>query len=160
MSEAMVEERPDHPPGPAGVWPVGSETILLAEDEPAVRAVAARTLRSLGYRVLEAVHGRQALEVARGHVGPLHLLVTDLVMPHLDGPGLAAELHRERPEVRILFTSGYPSDVLSARTRGDAATLSKPYDPEALARRVRELLDEEPDERARQPTCAAGSVVS
>lgn len=160
MSDARAEERLVGPSGPAGAWPSGSETILLAEDEPAVRAVAARTLRSLGYRVIEAVHGRQALEVARGHGGPLHLLVTDLVMPHLDGPALAAELRCDRPEIRILFTSGYPPDVLSGMTRGEVATLSKPYDPEALARRVRQLLDEAPDERARQATCASGSVIS
>ncbi len=134
---------PEDPPPQAGARRGGSETILLAEDEPAVRAVAARTLRSQGYTVLEAAHGPEALEVARRHVGSVHLLVSDLVMPHLDGPALVTELHRDRPEVRVLFTSGYPSDVLAGTTRTDAAVLSKPYDPEGLTRRVREVLDEE-----------------
>ena len=151
---------PDDAPTAARAWRDGggSETILLAEDEPAVRAVAARTLRSLGYTVLEAAHGREALELARRHVGPVHLLVTDLVMPYLDGPRLATELHRERLETRVLFTSGYPSDVLSGRTRTDAAMLSKPYDPEALARRVRELLDEVPISEERRAICGSGST--
>jgi two-component system cell cycle sensor histidine kinase/response regulator CckA len=144
---------PEEPPPAASAQRRGSETILLAEDEPAVRAIAARTLRSLGYTVLEAAHGREALELARRHLGPMHLLVSDLVMPHLDGHGLAAELHGERPEVRVLFTTGYPSDVLSSTTRTDAAILSKPYDPQELARRVREMLDEQRKSVAR-PTCA------
>jgi two-component system, cell cycle sensor histidine kinase and response regulator CckA len=144
LSFPLVEcEAPADPPTAAPVERGGSETILLAEDEPGVRAVAARTLRSLGYTVLEAAHGREALELARRHEGRVHLLVSDLVMPHLDGRALVSELRRERPEVRVLFTSGYPSEVLSGTTRTDAAVLSKPYDPHQLGRRVRELLDQE-----------------
>jgi two-component system, cell cycle sensor histidine kinase and response regulator CckA len=154
LSFPRVESAPpQEQPSSAGAER-GSETILLAEDEPAVRAVAARTLRSLGYTVLEAAHGREALELARQHAGPVHLLVSDLVMPHLDGRGLVAELHRERPEVRVLFTTGYPSDVLSGTTRAGAAILSKPYDRQELGRRVRELLDRETRGRARRATCA------
>jgi two-component system, cell cycle sensor histidine kinase and response regulator CckA len=144
LSFPRVEcDQPEEPPPQAVAWRGGSETILLAEDEPAVRAVAARTLRSLGYTVLEAAHGLEALEVARGHLGPVHLLVSDLVMPHLDGPALLTELRRERPEIRVLFTSGYPSEVLSGTMRTEAAVLSKPYDLAGIARRVRELLDQE-----------------
>jgi two-component system cell cycle sensor histidine kinase/response regulator CckA len=150
VESAPPEEAPSRPGAGRG----GSETILLAEDEPSVRAVAVRTLRSLGYTVLEAANGRDALELARRHAGPVHLLVSDLVMPHLDGPGLVAELHRERPEVRVLFTTGYPSDVLSGTTRAGAAILCKPYDRQELGRRVRELLDRGTRGRARQATCA------
>jgi CheY-like chemotaxis protein len=121
----------------------GTETILLAEDEAVVRRVAARTLRSLGYTVLEAAHGREALELAGRHTGPVHLLVTDVIMPHVSGRALADELRHGRPELRVLFTSGYPSDVLSnAMLRNGGSILNKPYDPCVLARRVREMLDE------------------
>ncbi len=128
---------------PAEPHPVlgGTETILLAEDEASVRRIAARTLRSLGYTVLEAVHGADALEVAADHGGPVHLLITDVIMPQLSGKHLAAELRRERPELRVLFTSGYPSDVLTdAALQDGVAFIGKPYEPVCLARRVRSVL--------------------
>jgi CheY-like chemotaxis protein len=122
--------------------PGGVETILLAEDEGVVRRCAARTLRSLGYTVLEAAHGREALELARRHVGQVDLLVTDVIMPHLSGQALAEELCHERSGLKVLFTSGYPADVLSSATQLNGHILNKPYEPALLARRVRELLDD------------------
>lgn len=123
--------------------PRGSETILLAEDEASVRSSAARRLRSLGYTVLEAADGLEALEVAAAHAGPLHLLITDVIMPRLSGRTLATELRRERPELRVLFTSGYPTDLLTdAALQSEVAFIGKPYDSVALARRVREVLRE------------------
>jgi two-component system cell cycle sensor histidine kinase/response regulator CckA len=129
-------------PSERGAMPSGTETILLAEDEAVVRRVASRTLRSLGYTVLEAAHGREALELAGRHAGPVHLLVTDVIMPHVSGRALADELRQERPELRVLFASGYPADALSHATwRNGEDILNKPYDPSVLARRVREMLD-------------------
>jgi two-component system, cell cycle sensor histidine kinase and response regulator CckA len=119
------------------------ETILLAEDEAVVRRIALRTLRMLGYTVLEAMHGRDALELANSYEGPIHLLITDDVMPHLGGRALASELRRRRPGVRVLFTSGYPEDRWAAPgAAGRDGYLGKPYDPSALARRVRDMLDD------------------
>jgi CheY-like chemotaxis protein len=139
----VEEERPEAPP-PAepGGTPGGTETILLAEDEAVVRAVAARTLRTLGYTVLEACHGPEALAVAARYGGPIDLLVTDVVMPHMSGRTLADTLARSHPGMPVLFTSGYPAQVLSASVLGGRALLNKPYDPDRLARLVRQLLDE------------------
>jgi two-component system, cell cycle sensor histidine kinase and response regulator CckA len=131
------------PPLSAESAPVagGTETILLAEDEAPVRSIAARTLRSLGYTVLEAVDGVDALEAAAGHSGPVHLLITDVIMPHLSGRTLAAALRRERPELKVLFTSGYPADLLTdAALQPGVAFISKPYESVCLARRVRSVL--------------------
>jgi two-component system cell cycle sensor histidine kinase/response regulator CckA len=135
------------PPLPLRVDPPevarGSETILLAEDEPAVRSIAARRLRSLGYTVLEAANGLEALEVAASHPGTVHLLISDVIMPQLSGKTLANELRRQRPEMRVLFTSGYPPDLLTdAALQSEVAFISKPYDSLALAHRVREVLME------------------
>jgi DNA-binding NtrC family response regulator len=80
--------------------------------------------------------------VAGRHAGPVHLLVADVVMPHMNGRALAEELRRERTELRVLFTSGYPADLLTgAKRQGSGTLLGKPYDPEGLARIVREVLD-------------------
>ncbi|HEY7725483.1 MAG TPA: PAS domain S-box protein [Anaeromyxobacteraceae bacterium] len=116
----------------------GNETILLAEDEPQVRAIAARVLSGRGYVVLQASDGAQALRAAAAHAGPIHLLVTDVVMPELGGRDLAERLAADRPGLRVLFTSGYTAGGLAE----GAAFLPKPFTPDQLASRVRELLDE------------------
>jgi PAS domain S-box-containing protein len=137
--EAAAEEREERPPGSPG----GHETILLVEDEPMVRSVAARALRARGYQVLEAEGGARALEIARAHRGPIHLLVTDVVMPQMSGLELAAQFARARPETRVLYASGYterPAGLRGALERG-IEFLPKPYVPETLTRRVREVLD-------------------
>jgi len=122
--------------------PAGSETVLLVEDEDAVRALAREVLRRHGYVVLEARHGVDALRVAERHADEIHLLIADVVMPHMSGRELAERLATVRPAMKILFMSGYadhalvPDDVTP-----DAAFLQKPFTPELLARRVRRILD-------------------
>jgi two-component system cell cycle sensor histidine kinase/response regulator CckA len=124
--------------------PRGSETILLVEDEPDVRTLASEVLTEHGYTVLQGRHGNEALEVSARHPGPIHLLLTDVVMPQLGGRELAARLRAVRPDTRVLFTSGYIDDgILRHRVSPSERTplLAKPYTPDALLRRVRELLD-------------------
>src|SRR5690606_38621252 len=89
----------------------GTETILVVEDEAAIRAVVRRVLERAGYVVLEADSGHEARRRIAEHAGLLHLVMTDLVMPGMTGAELAAELRRTHPEIRILLTSGYSSDV-------------------------------------------------
>jgi len=121
----------------------GRETVLLAEDDPAVRDVTSEILAQRGYRVLRAPDGQSALEIARSHAGEIPLLVTDIVMPGMTGPELATALQAERPGVRVLYMSGYTDD--SVVRHGVLAEgmpyLQKPFTPDALARKVRELLD-------------------
>jgi signal transduction histidine kinase/CheY-like chemotaxis protein len=134
------------PPGPPVRPPTGSETVLVVEDEPQLRALMRRTLAGRGYAVLEAEHGRQALEIAAAHPGAIHLLLTDVVMPHLSGKELAERLLALRPGLRVLFISGYSDEAIERHgvlTPG-AMYLQKPVLPDALARSVREVLDAEP----------------
>ncbi len=121
----------------------GTETILLAEDEPAVRAVARATLRRCGYEVLEAARGEEALQIASRNP-TIHLLVTDVVMPEMSGIELAERLRRERPTLRVLYVSGYTEHMMPAGDRGDASAsfMAKPFRPADLAARVRRVLDE------------------
>ena len=124
----------------------GTETVLLAEDEPAVRAVAREALEDHGYRVIEAANGVEALAVARGHIGPLHLLITDMVMPQMGGRELAQRLLAVRPTMRVLFMSGYTDDahVRQGVSEATSSFLHKPFAIGAFARKVRETLDAEP----------------
>jgi CheY-like chemotaxis protein len=119
-----------------------SETILLVEDEEAVRALTGEVLRRHGYEVIEAAHGRQALELALRFVAPIHLLLTDIVMPYMNGPDLAGRLVSSRPGTKVLFMSGYTAHAAVRRElSAGAACLQKPFTPDALARTVRGLLD-------------------
>ena len=113
--------------------PVGWETVLLVEDEDAVRALAREVLRRHGYVVLEARHGVDALRVAERHADDIHLLVTDVVMPHMSGRELAERLATVRPAMKMLFMSGYTDHALvhDDVTPG-AAFLQKPFTPEVL----------------------------
>jgi CheY-like chemotaxis protein len=124
--------------------PRGHETLLLADDEVAVRALSGDVLRQSGYTVLEAGHGHEALRVAEGHAGPIHLLVSDVVMPELDGRQLAERLRQVRPELKVLFVSGYTGDEELRQGVRQAAVhfLPKPYTPLALATKVRAVLDQ------------------
>jgi PAS domain S-box-containing protein len=121
----------------------GRETVLLVEDEAAVRALARRALQRFGYRVLEAADGQAALALARRLEDPIDLLLTDVVMPEMGGRELALHLARERPSTRVLYTSGYTDTAVLQDEIRDAvvAFLPKPYTPEDLARKVRDVLD-------------------
>ena len=127
------------PPPAAG----GHETVLLAEDDSAVRDVASEILAQKGYRVLRAPDGQSALEIARSHAGEIRLLVTDIVMPGMTGRELAIALAAERPGVRVLYMSGYTDDAVVRHGVLVEGTpyLQKPFSPDALARKVREILD-------------------
>jgi PAS domain S-box-containing protein len=137
-----AEERAPVPAEPAAApTSRGSETVLLVEDDPLVRRVTARTLRSAGYAVVEATDGSDALRVAAEGPAP-DLLVTDLVMPHMGGEALAARFRADHPDARVLLISGYTDHGIDPRALGDdVAFLQKPFPPAALARKVRELLD-------------------
>ena len=121
----------------------GTETILVVDDEPAVRGVGARTLRRLGYRVLEAGSGAEALDIAVQHPEPIDLLVTDVVMPGMAFAAYIDRFERENGETRLLFVSGYTDDLLDgsgALERG-AVFVQKPLTPSVLGPKVREALD-------------------
>jgi PAS domain S-box-containing protein len=120
-----------------------SETILLVEDEDAVRNLTRRLLENGGYTVLQASDAESAMEVADSHPGRLDMLLTDVVMPGLSGPELARRLLTSRPRLRVLYVSGYPDEAMASQglLEPDASFLQKPFTPETLARRVREILD-------------------
>jgi PAS domain S-box-containing protein len=122
----------------------GNETILLVEDEPAVRKLARISLEAKGYRVLEAGNGVKALLEADRYPGPIHLLVTDVVMPEMGGRQLAETLQARRPELRILYTSGYTDDAVVRHGVSESTDrfLQKPFGPVALTAKVRAVLDE------------------
>ena len=121
----------------------GRETILLVEDEEVVRRVAHRILAAYGYTVLDARDGHDAVQVLEGQAGPVHLVLTDLVMPGMNGRELARELSTRRPEMKILFMSGYAENgiVNQGVLEEGIAYIQKPFEARVLARRVRELLD-------------------
>ncbi len=121
----------------------GSETILLVEDDPDVRAVTLRSLRSGGYGVLAACNGIEALELLANHRGRLELLVTDVVMPGPNGRQLAEAVRKEWPELRVLFVSGHSQEVLDHRgvLIEGIDLLPKPYTSASLLERVRKALD-------------------
>jgi len=124
------------------IMPEGRERILIVEDEPLVMKLAVRVLKHLGYTVLSAPNGEQALDLARRTDDPIHLLLTDVVMPIISGPELAERLGKERPEMAVVLTSGYTTDTSAhMETQDSAAILAKPYTPQALAVKVREILD-------------------
>jgi hypothetical protein len=120
----------------------GWETVLLVEDEDAVRALAREVLRRHGYVVLEARHGVDALRMAERHPDDIHLMITDLVMPHMGGRNLVERLAAVRPKMKVLFMSGYTDHALMHRdlTPG-TAFLQKPFTPDAFVRKVRSVLD-------------------
>jgi signal transduction histidine kinase/ActR/RegA family two-component response regulator len=122
----------------------GRETILVAEDEDPVRKILVSSLTRAGYRVLEAPDGPSALSRARDHDGPIHLLVTDVVMPGMRGPELAERLSRARRGVRVLYISGYTDQANLDGNEGlRTAFLAKPFTPEELRTVVRVVLDDE-----------------
>ncbi|MGB8355517.1 MAG: response regulator [Chthoniobacteraceae bacterium] len=122
----------------------GTETIMVVEDEPAVRQLASSILEWQGYRVLRANNGEDGLRIAKEYKdGPIGLVVTDVIMPLMGGKAMAGWLKEANPEIKILFTSGYTDDAIASHGGLDAgvAFLPKPYLPATLTRMVRELLD-------------------
>ena len=129
----------------------GGETILLVEDEDGVRAVGRRILAAQGYTVLEAFDGAEALTVAAGHAGVIDLLVTAVVMPRKTGPEVATELLAQRPELRVLYVSGYADEAIVPLTLAgtETAFVQKPFTHDVMAAAVRELLDRDDEHLGR-----------
>ncbi len=121
----------------------GTETVLLVEDEGSLRRAAVEFLSLRGYTVLEAQDGLEALSITRTHVSPIHLTVTDVVMPHMSGGELARELEKLRPDTKLLFLSGYPGETVVDHKvfEADSNFLQKPFTLNQLAKKVRTVLD-------------------
>jgi PAS domain S-box-containing protein len=126
-----------------GRLPAGKETVLVIEDEEEVRRLAGTILRKQGYRVLEASHGEEALQIADEHKGPIHLLLTDVVMPKTNGPEIARRIMHFCPKMKILYMSGYLDKENFTKVLPDrwVAFLQKPFTVEGLIGKVREVLD-------------------
>jgi PAS domain S-box-containing protein len=122
---------------------IGRETILLVEDDPSVRGLVQEALRLSGYEVLVARHGIEALLTGAKHMGPIHLLLTDVAMPQMSGPEVAEKLTGVRPEIKVLYMSGYPDHPVFEQGgfKRDTAFLQKPFTPHVLTQKVREVLD-------------------
>ena len=122
----------------------GTETILLVEDEDALREVLVRVLKAKGYNVLSSSHARDAFDLIRLHGGPINLLITDVILPEIRGPQLAEQLSKIYPDMRILYMSGFTDNALmhSGSLPQSTLFLQKPFTPDVLLRRVRDILDE------------------
>jgi len=141
-----VEDEADRPPAvaePPAARAITSELLLLVEDEASVRELLRELLETAGYSVLEASRPAEALRIAQSRAEPIHLLITDVVMPEMTGPELARRLVEMRPGLRMLFLSGYTEGVVVDRgLLGDGAHfLQKPFTGDALEAKVREVLD-------------------
>jgi PAS domain S-box-containing protein len=125
--------------------PRGNETVLLVEDDPSVRDLAHRLLIGQGYKVLEAANGEEALRVAQENIGEkIHLLLTDVVMPQMGGKELSEKLKQLRPDIGVLYTSGYTDNAIVHHGTLESGTnfLQKPFSPKTLSHKVREVLDQ------------------
>jgi two-component system, cell cycle sensor histidine kinase and response regulator CckA len=123
--------------------PRGRERILVVEDEEVVRNLTVRMLHTLGYQTLQAADGAEALEICRNHSEPIHLILTDMVMPHMSGREFVDELRRVRGGFRVLFVSGYGSEdaIGGVPISPDTPLIQKPFTRDSLARKIREVLD-------------------
>jgi two-component system cell cycle sensor histidine kinase/response regulator CckA len=129
-------------PRPEAAAVNGTETVLLVEDEDALRSLLRELLESAGYVVLEAAHGVDAMSVARDHAGPIHLLLSDMVMPQMTGRELADRLTRLRPGIKVLYMSGYSAGASPHHELPpDAAYIEKPFTADSLGSAIRALLD-------------------
>src|SRR5204862_2149088 len=123
----------------------GIGTVMLVEDEDPVRIFGARALRNKGYKVLEAKSGEAALELIQTADGPIDLLITDVVMPNMDGPALVREVREIHPDMKVIFISGYTEDAFRQRldTDSDIHFLPKPFSLKQLAGKVKEVISGE-----------------
>lgn len=139
---ASAAEAPAEPPLPS-MLPRGTETILLVEDDEAMRQLTMNCLASFGYRALVARDPEQAILVASQESGPIHLLLTDVVMPGASGRQVAEGLSIARPEMKVLYVSGYTADLIADHgvLESDVALLEKPFTREELVNKVRQVLD-------------------
>lgn len=135
----------DSQPKPLSLAAHGSETILVAEDEEPLRNIIVRSLEKYGYHVLQAGNGIEAVQTSTNYKNPIHLLLTDTVMPKMNGQVLAEELTTQRPQMRILFMSGYPLEILpqNGKIVSSIHLIQKPFSNETLARRIREILEQQ-----------------
>jgi CheY-like chemotaxis protein len=133
----------ERPPQVIASSPHGWETLLLVEDEAAVRASTGEFLVRCGYTLVTAENGEEALRVSRDYSGPIHLMITDVVMPKMGGPQLAAQLLAERPDMKALFVSGYAENTALHHASMDVTSrfLSKPFSLSTLANKIREVLE-------------------
>jgi two-component system cell cycle sensor histidine kinase/response regulator CckA len=136
--EDATEAAPETPLPPEGV----TGTVLVVDDQPQVRGLAARALRRRGFRVLEASTGREGLAVAAGYDGEIALVVSDIVMPEMGGPAMVRELKTQRPGLRVLFTSGYAKSAFAENilSQDGAEFIGKPYGVADLAARVQRMV--------------------
>jgi len=141
-TEASMSARLDTNEAPAGKDLTGCGTVLLVEDEDPVRKFGARALRNKGYKVIEAESGEAALEVIRNAAEKIDLLITDVVMPRLDGPGLVREVREIRSDIKVIFISGYAEDAFRQRLDSDSDIdfLSKPFSLKQLATKVKDVI--------------------
>lgn len=130
--------------GEAAGLQTGSETILVVEDEKSLMSVAHRVLTRLGYSVVTATNAEAALKQAQAHPGPIHLLLTDLILPGMDGATLSKRMRLQRPDLKVLFMSGYSEEALRLRGAVEPGfvLLEKPFTLEGLAAKVRAVLDQ------------------
>jgi CheY-like chemotaxis protein len=151
---AETAASPAASPAKIHVLPRRAETVLLVEDDEGVRKLVKRVLLSRGYAVLEARDGGEGLALSESQQGPIHLLITDVVMPRMGGFELAQRVASIHPETRVLYISGYTDDTVfrTGVQESEVPFLQKPFTPEVLAKRVRELLDQPMQPTAAPPT--------
>ena len=120
----------------------GSQTILVVEDEAALLQVTCRSLEEVGYAILAAQNPEEAIHISETHPGPIHLMVTDVILPGISGPQLASHLSPIRPEMKVLYVSGYTDDTIVGHgvLEPGLAFLQKPFSPKTLARKVGEVI--------------------
>jgi len=153
-AEAVIEE-----PDRANRDITGQDTILLVEDEDAVRSFAARALRMRGYTVLEAPGGEVALDIVRRHPGAIDLVISDVVMPNMDGPTMVRAALKLRPDMRVIFISGYAEDTFRRNEEKveDLHFLPKPFGLKQLVAKVKEVLSGAAPRRVADPLHETGT---